>query len=129
MSAVIDERQFLRDAFRATDDRDERIEICERMVSAFMFRNEWAKYHEASYRFALRNGIITPSGKQGPRSRKVTMPELAEARDRIHEYAKKHNLDYFTEYRMAAMHRSLSKDMTSREALALVFLNAQGGQK
>ena len=128
MNAVVDEKYLYRDAFVAAKTKDERMDIATRMVTAFLFRNEWAKFHEASYRFALRHGIIEPSTKQGPRPRKVTMPELAMARDKIHVYARKRNLDYFTEYRMAAMHKKLSNEMSAKEALAIVFLKAQGGQ-
>lgn len=128
MNAVVDEKYLYRDAFVSAKNKAERMDIATKMVGAFLFRNEWAKFHEASYRFALRHKIIEPSIKLGPRPRKVTMPELAAARDKIHVYARKRNLDYFTEYRMAAMHKKLSAEMSAKEALAIVFLNAQGGQ-
>ena len=129
MSACLDERQLYRDAFVSAKSHEAKMEAATRMAAVFMFRNEWAKFHEASYRFALRNNIIQASTKGGPRPRKLTMPQLADYRDKIHQFAQNRKLDYFTEYRMATEFRKLLRECGAREALHIVFNQAQGGYK
>ena len=123
MSAVIDERQFLREAFRNAMTHQARVEACQRLAGLFGSRREWSRFHDTSYKYAISHGIIET------RASKAAVTDMANGRDQIHDFAKRKRLDYFTEYRMADQFKKLAPEFGVIEALRIVFNQAQGGQK
>lgn len=124
MSAVIDERQLCRDAFRNATSHEARIEACQRLAGLFANRREWACFHEKSYEFARDHGII----ERRTAKKLITVTDMANGRDQIHDYAMRKRLDYFTEYRMADQFKKLAPEFGVIQALRIVFNQAQGGQ-
>lgn len=125
MSACLDERQLCRDAFRNALSHDERVEACQRLAGLFGSRREWSCFHDSSYRYAKDHGII----ERRTAKLLITVTDMAQARDQIHDYAMRKRLDYFTEYRMADQFKKLAPEFGVIEALRIVFNQAQGGQK
>ena len=124
MSAVVDERQLCRDAFRNASSHEARIEACKRLSVLFDSRREWSCFHDPSYRYAKDHGVI----ERRTAKLLITVTDMANGRDQIHDYAMRKRLDYFTEYRMADQFKKLAPEFGVKEALRIVFNQAQGGQ-
>ena len=125
MNACLDERQLCRDAFRNAMSHNERVEACQRLAGLFSSRREWSCFHDPSYRYAKDHGVI----ERRTARTLITVTDIANGRDQIHDFAQRKRLDYFTEYRMADQFKKLAPEFGVKEALRIVFNQAQGGYK